>query len=373
MIKKIPFSKNDISEITIKSVEEVLKSGWLTHGKYTSKFENNFKKYTKSKYAVTVSSCTAGLHLSCLASGFSKGDEVIVPAQTHTATAHAVEYTGAKAIFADIDLYSGLISIKDIKKKITKRTKGIIVVHHSGYVANINKIKKICNKYKLKLIEDCAHALGSHFKKKHVGNFGKSGVFSFYPTKQITTGEGGMLICNDRNFYLKVKKLKAFGIDSDIKDRKKPGLYDVKSLGFNYRMTDFQAAIGYHALKKYPQELMKRKENAKLYTKLLSDCNFLNINKYFSNSSYFIFQIFLKKNMKLKLMDVLKKNNIGFSVHYQTSLDKMTFYKNKYKINNLCKNSILYGEQNISLPVHSGITKEMILKISQLILNLKKN
>ena len=182
--------------------------------------------------------------MSCLASGFLR-ETSYSSAQTHTATAHAVEYTGAKAIFADIDLYSGLISIKDIKKNY-KKTKGIIVVHHSGYVANIDKIKKICNKYKLKLIEDCAHALGSHFKKKHVGNFGKSGVFSFYPTKQITTGEGGMLICNDRNFYLKVKKLKAFGIDSDNKDRKKPGLYDVKSLGFNYRMTDFQAAIGYH-------------------------------------------------------------------------------------------------------------------------------
>ena len=166
------------------------------------------------------SSCTSALHLSCLASGFKKGDEVIVPSQTHAATAHAVEYTGAKARLVDIDLYSGNININEIKKALNKKTKGIIVVHMAGYSCDLDVIIKLCKEKKITLIEDCAHALGTTYKKKHVGNFGISGCFSFYPTKQITTGEGGALITNNKKLYLKIKKLKAFGINKDINQRK---------------------------------------------------------------------------------------------------------------------------------------------------------
>jgi dTDP-4-amino-4,6-dideoxygalactose transaminase len=132
-MKNIKFSKTNIVDKDIKLVGKIIKSGWLTHGKFTANFENQFKKYTNSKYAISVSSCTAGLHLSCLASGFKKGDEIIVPAQTHTATAHAVEYTGARAIFADVDILTGNISLESIKKNITKKTKGVIIVHMAGY------------------------------------------------------------------------------------------------------------------------------------------------------------------------------------------------------------------------------------------------
>ena len=248
-MKEIKFSISNISNQDNKVIQKILKSGWLTHGKYTRLFEKEFCKFTKAKYAVSVSSCTAGLHLSCIAAGFKKGDEVIVPAQTHTATAHAVEYTGAKVIFVDVESLTGNIDTEKILKKITKKTKGIIIVHMAGYPCNVQRILKICKKKNLKLIEDCAHGLGTYVKKKHVGNYGKSGSFSFYPTKQITTGEGGAVITNDKNFYYKIKKLKAFGIDKDIKDRKKQGDYDVKSLGFNYRMTDFQAALGFNQVK----------------------------------------------------------------------------------------------------------------------------
>ena len=206
-MKEIKFSISNISSQDNSIVQKILKSGWLTHGKYTNLFEKEFCKFTKAKYAVSVSSCTAGLHLSCLAAGFKKGDEVIVPAQTHTATAHAVEYTGAKVIFADIEPLTGNIDINEILKKITKKTKGIIIVHMAGYPCDVKKILKICKKKNLKLIEDCAHGLGTYIKKKHVGNFGKSGSFSFYPTKQITTGEGGMVVTNDFNFFKKIKSI----------------------------------------------------------------------------------------------------------------------------------------------------------------------
>ena len=139
-MKSIKFSKTNIVDKDIKLVGKIIKSGWLTHGKFTADFENQFKKYTKSKYAISVSSCTAGLHLSCLASGFKNGDEIIVPAQTHTATAHAVEYTGARAIFADVDILTGNISLESIKKNITKKTKGVIIVHMAGYPCEVDKI-----------------------------------------------------------------------------------------------------------------------------------------------------------------------------------------------------------------------------------------
>ena len=209
-MKEIKFSIPNISKQDINLVGKIIRSGWLTHGKYTSLFENEIKKFTKAKYAVSVSSCTAGLHISCLAAGFKKGDEVIIPAQTHTATAHAVEYTGAKAIFSDVDYPSGNISLIDLKRKVTKKTKGLIVVHMAGYPCDMKKIMTFCKKNKIHVLEDCAHAMGSFFKGVHAGNFGVSGSFSFYPTKQITTGEGGVVITNDKNFYDKIRKLKAF-------------------------------------------------------------------------------------------------------------------------------------------------------------------
>jgi len=289
----IKFSIPNIFNKDLNLVKKIIKSGWLTHGKYTSLFEDEFKKFTNTKYCTTVSSCTAGLHLSCIASGFKKGDEVIVPSMTHTATAHAVEYTGAKAVFADVHNFTGNLDLKNIKKNVTKKTKGIILVHMSGIACDLEKIISFCKKRNIKILEDCAHALGTKYRNKHVGNFGLSGSFSFYPTKQLTTGEGGAVITNDINFYNKIKKLKAFGIDKDIKDRKKQGDYDVKSLGFNYRMTDFQASLGYQQIKKYKKNLLKRKRIAKRYIKNLSKCDQIIFEPYSSNNSYFIFQIFL--------------------------------------------------------------------------------
>ncbi len=345
----IKFSKINITNKELEKIKKIISSGWLTHGKYTHLFEEQIIKFTGAKYAITVSSCTAALHLSCLASGFKKGDEVIVPAQTHTATAHAVEYTGARAVLADVEKVSGNISYNDMIKKVTKKTKGIIVVHMAGSPCNIKKIKNFCKKKKIKLIEDCAHALGTKVNKRHVGNFGISGCFSFYPTKQITTGEGGALITNSKKIYEKIRALKAFGIDKDISQRKKPGLYDVKALGFNYRMTDFQAALGYFQLKKYKLNLKRRHEIAKRYIKNLKENNYINFMPYSENCSFFIFQILVKN--RDKLITYLKENKIQFSIHYANSLNKMTYYKNKYNLKNKSfLNASEYGLNSISLP-----------------------
>jgi dTDP-4-amino-4,6-dideoxygalactose transaminase len=288
---------------------------------------------------------------------------------THTATSHSVEYTGAKAVFADIDIKSGNISIESLKKLINKKTKAIIAVHMAGRSCELNEILKICKIHRIKLIEDCAHGLGTKNFKKHVGNFGVSGCFSFYPTKQITTGEGGALITNDFNFYKKIKTLKAFGIDKDIKDRKNPGEYNVNYLGFNYRMTDFQAAMGYNQLKEYNKNLIRRKEIAKKYIKLLIKNKKINLPRFSNEDSYFVFQILLnnKKN-KLLLLKKFKELRIGVSVHYGTPLPLMTYYKKKYKIKNInYLNSKYYADRVLSLPVYPKLKNSEIDYISKTI------
>ena len=358
-MKQIKFSISNITNKDTKLVKNILNSGWLTHGKYTYLFEEEFSKFTGSKHAVSLSSCTAGLHLSCLASGFKKGDEIIVPAQTHTATAHAVEYTGAKVIFVDVDFITGNLKLEEIKKKITSKTKGIIIVHMAGYPCDTKNISNFCKRKNIILLEDCAHALGTYESKKHVGNFGKSGSFSFYPTKQITTGEGGMLITNDTVFFNKIKKLKAFGIDKDIKDRNKPGDYDVKDLGFNYRMTDFQAALGFRQLLSYKKNLKRRHEIAKRYIKNLINNNKILMMPYSKNCSYFVFQIFSKKRDDIII--TLKDLKIGFSVHYLNPLPKMSYYKKKYKLRlSDFKNATNYGLMNISLPMYPKLKNSEI-------------
>ena len=368
-MNKISFNKKIFNPKIFQTVENVLKSGWLTHGKYTSLFEKEFSKYVKSKYAVTVSSCTAALHLSCLACGFKKGDEVIVPSMTHVATAHAVEYTGAKPVFADINLYDGNISLNEVKKKISNKTKGIIVVHMAGSICDMKKIQNFCKKKKIKIIEDCAHALGTEFNNTFAGNFGISGCFSFYPTKQITTGEGGMLITNNYSFYKKVKKLKAFGIDKDIDKRKKQGTYNVQLLGYNYRMTDFQAAMGYNQILNYKKNLQLRKKLAFLYSKFLSNNSNITLPKFDKESSYFIFQIFIKKKIRDKILKFFKNNGIGVSIHYAKPIPDMIYYKKKYKLNlNNFNNSKIYADTNISLPISEYMSVEQVKYICKKLL-----
>ena len=366
MKNAIKFSEQKIKKNDLKTVIKSIKSGWLTHGKYTELFENEFKKFTKAKYCITVSSCTAGLHLSCIVANLKKGDEVLVPAMTHTATSHAVEYVGATPKFVDIEMFNGTISIESLKKNITKKTKALIIVHMSGYPCKMKEILKICNKYKIKLIEDCAHALGTKYNSHHAGLFGMTGCFSFYPTKQITTGEGGMVITNDKAVYNKIKMLKAFGIDKDINNRTKPGHYDVKLLGLNYRMTDFQSVMGYTQILRYKKNLIKRKLNAKIYYKFLSKIKNIKFAEYSDDCSYFIFQIFKKK--RDKLINVLKNNGVGFSIHYAKSLPLMTYYKKKYNysVTNF-KNALSYSKENISLPVYPGLKRFQISRICKIL------
>ena len=371
-MKTIPFSSPDIQNSDLKAVEAVIRSGWLAHGDYSKRLEQLFCDYTGAKYATTVSNCTAGLHLSCLAAGFGPGDEVIVPAQTHTATAHAVEFTGAKAVFGDVDRLSGNIFLEELERKLTDQTKGVIPVHMSGYPCNMDEIKTFCNRNNLILIEDCAHAVGTTFNDTHVGNYGITGCFSFYPTKQIATGEGGIVISNDEKIINEIKKLKAFGIDTPPELRSKPGVYDVMALGYNYRMTDFQAALAVGQLERYEENVAGRRKNAILYCELLKNRNDISFTNYSDDHSYFLFQIILANSVdRDKVVMGLKENGIGVSIHYATPVPLMSYYKNKYGHSSEdFKNAVKYGNQSISLPVHAMLTEKDIKHICSTLLKL---
>ena len=364
-MKEIPFSGPDITDQEIKAVIDVIKSGWLAHGKYSKRLEQLFCESTGAKYSTTISNCTAGLHLLCVVAEFGKGDEIIVPAQTHAATAHAVEYTGAKAVFADIDLKTGNISIDSIKEKLSGQTKGIIPVHMAGYPCNMTEFANFCDINKLVLIEDCAHALGTTYNGRHVGCFGIAGVFSFYPTKQVTTGEGGVVISNNKEIIDKVEKLKAFGIDTPPELRTKPGVYDVKSLGYNFRMTDIHAALGVGQMERYKISLQERKQKGKLYTEMFSGTEEVVFVDFDNDNSYFIFQLIFNKNIdRDNVLLSLKGKGIGVSIHYATPVPLMSYYKNKYEYKTSdFPNGVYYGNQSISLPTHNKINEEDVVRI----------
>jgi perosamine synthetase len=281
-----------------------------------------------------------------------------VPAQTHVATAHAVELTGAKAVFVDSNDENGNIDINKIEKLISKKTKAIAVVHYLGIPVDMIKVKKIAKKYNLFVIEDCALALGSKINNKHVGLFGDVGVFSFYPVKHITTAEGGIIISRNKNLIKNLKLKKAFGVNKTFSERKVPGSYDCIALGFNYRMSEINAAIGIEQVKKLPFFLKKRKENfdkLSLLLKNLRDIRVIDSNKKFLLNSHYCLTVILgKKISRFRMMLIKKLNNLGIgtSIYYPQPVPRMKYYKNKYGYKkNRFKNAELFSDSSICFPV----------------------
>ena len=355
---KIEFGKPFIDREERSAVEKTLRQPVLVHGKNTSIFEDEFCNFTKSKYSISVSSCTAGLHLGYLALGIGPGDEVIVTAQSHVATAHAIEYVGAKPIFIDCELDYGNIDISQIESKISKRTKAISVVHFLGMPVDMLSLKKLSDKYKIYLIEDCALAIGSKIGNKHVGTFGEIGSFSFYPVKHITTIEGGMITTQNKQVAECLKKIRAFGYEKNKDLTNKGKLYDVDKLGFNYRMNEIEACIGIEQLKKLNTILKKREENFKFLREELSLIKNIKVlkgsKKNFSHSHYCVSFIILKKNTQYRkfIMEELLKQGIRSSIYYPGPIPNLKFYKQKYKFkSNSFPNSYVISNYSIALPV----------------------
>lgn len=349
------FYKEDIKNI-LKKTEDILSGNqMLTMSKNVKEFENKFKKYCDTKYAIATSSCTSALEISLSSLDLKADDEVIVPVQTFIATGSAVLKAGAKIIFCDVD-QNFLLDFKCLKNLITKKTKAVIIVHFAGLISeNIVKIKNFLKKQNIYLIEDAAHSHGATFGKFNAGNIGDFGCFSFYSTKIMTTGEGGMITVNSKNKYEKCSSIRNRGMNINLKEE----LF--VNLGSNYRVTEFQALLGLYQLKRLEKFVDHRNKIANIYKNGLSDFiknKIIRIQETPKNSrhAYWRFIIFLEEHDREKIKKKLNLINIKVDSPYFPLLHKQPLFKNYRRFN--CSNAEKISQKHICLPVHMNINKK---------------
>jgi len=371
---KVPFVVPTINSNDKNQILKALSSNLLTDGPNLREFEKKFQNYTKSNFSTGVSSATAGLMLSLKALGISKNDEVIIPDMTFVATANAVLSCNATPVLADVNYEDLNISIDSIEENITNKTGAIIPVHFAGKSCNMKQIMKIAKKYDLKIVEDCAHALGTFYDKKHVGPFGDTGCFSFYPTKNLTTFEGGMIISKAKKITEMLRKSRNHGINKSLKDRftrGKPWEFDIEELGFNFRLDEIRSALGNNQLKRLGNMNNQRRSAAKYYHSKLKDMKGISLpsQKLSANNSWHLYVIKILDNFAISrdsLFHSLLSNGIRTSVHYKP-LHLFSLYKKTCKITSSLRNSKKLYQEILSLPMFPGITrKQQNLVVSEI-------
>lgn len=356
----IPYGKQTIDDDDIKAVAEVLKSDFITTGPKVEEFERKVADYVGAKYAVAISNGTSALHAACFAAGIGEGDEVITTPITFAASANCALYCGAKPVFADIDKESYNISPADIKEKITDKTKAIIAVHFTGQPCEMDEIHKIAKENNLIVIEDAAHALGADYNGKKIGSLSDMTTFSFHPVKHITTGEGGMIVTNDEKIYERLKLFRTHGITREEKYLSKndgPWYYEQIDLGYNYRITDIQCALGVSQMNKLDGFVAKRRMLVERYNKAFENISEIVTPKQIEgcNNSYHLYVI--KVNNRLDVFNKLRAVGIGVNVHYIPVYKHPYYQKNGYdKV--YCPNAEDYYEHCISLPLYPKLIIE---------------
>jgi len=361
---KFPAYEPWISGDDKKIINKTLSQSMLTLGPQLEKFEADFCKYSKAKYAIAVSNCTAALHLSLMALGITKDDEVIIPDLTFVADANAVLACNAKPVVADINKENFFFSISNIKKNITKRTKAIIPVHIYGQVCNIDEILDIAKDNNIKVVEDCAHAIGTFHKSKHVGTLGSTGCFSFYPTKNITTAEGGMVTTNSKDIAEKVRQLRSHGMTKSLKSRyssEYPWVFDIIEPGYNYRLDEIRSALGITQLKRIKKINELRKKASVYYHKNLQNVPGIILPDMVDDKShsYHLYTIRVTKPFKLsrnKLYKKLKDNGIRTTVYWMP-IHEYAAYRKFAKKSNIVNTTKIYDEI-LALPLFPNISKK---------------
>ncbi len=320
---KVPLSDLKFDAEEIDAVTNVLKSGWLTMGAVTQAFEQDFIEFTGAKHALAMTNATAALHLACETLGVGAGDEVIVPSLTFVASANAIRYTGATPIFADIAGEHDLnISAQAIRKAISPRTKAIMVVHYGGYACDMPEIMAIAKEHHLFVIEDAAHAVGSWLQEKHLGTWGDVGCFSFFPNKNMTTAEGGMLVTNDDAIAERVSLMRSHGMTSLTWDRHQGHAwsYDVVDLGYNYRIDELRSALGRVQLAKLPENNLRRQALNSYYRELLAEKIPAVVVPFIGHpglSACHIMPILLPSGTnRVSIMEAMKEQGVQTSIHY---------------------------------------------------------
>jgi UDP-4-amino-4,6-dideoxy-N-acetyl-beta-L-altrosamine transaminase len=367
----IPYGKQYIDEEDIQAVNEVLRSPYLTTGPKVEEFENKLCELTGAKYALAISNGTAALHAACYAAGITTGDEVITTPITFAASANCVLYLGGKPVFADINPDTWNIDPKEIERKITNKTKAVIAVDFTGQAVQLDEIKEICKKHNLILIEDAAHSIGTRYNGKPVGSIADLTTFSFHPVKTITSGEGGAILTDNEELYKKMQLFRSHGITRDTElmtQNPFNGYNEQIEFGYNYRMTDFQAALGSSQLKKLSLFSQRRKEIVSQYNAAFSQIPQLILQKEIpeSNTTRHLYIIRLKSDALKVGRDVIYKalnaENIGLQVHY-IPVYSHPYYQSLGYEKGLCPVAENLYEEIITIPLYYSLTEDDVKSV----------
>lgn len=352
-MKKIPITKPWFDKAEAQAAYDVIMGGWVAQGPKVKEFEEKFAAYVGGQYAVAVSSCTTALHLSLVVAGIEEGDEVICPSMTFIATANAIRYVGARPIFAEVGPDYNL-DLKDVKKRITSKTRAIILVHQLGMPADIDEFAKLADQYNIKLIEDAACAAGSVYKGKKIGSHSELVCFSFHPRKLITTGDGGMVVTSSDTYYQQLLVLRQHGMNLSTEARHasdKIVREEYPLLGYNYRLTDIQAAVGIRQLEKLDEMIAHRQKLASVYDRIFLPVNGITLPVVFEDrqTNFQSYSIILNNNSRIGRDDLMKEL---FEKGISTRSGVMTIhrekaYSDKYK--------------NVSLPISERLSDNSLI------------
>lgn len=360
----IPYGRQSISEEDIQAVVDVLRSDYLTTGPKVAGFENIVANYVGAKYAVAVSNGTAALHIACLAAGIQPGDEVIVSPITFAASANCVLYCGGKPVFADIKPDTYNIDPEDIERKITSKTKAIIAVHYTGQPCEMDEITAIAEKHNLVVIEDGAQVISGEYKGKKIGSISDMTTFSFHPVKPVTTGEGGMVTTNNEELYQRLKLFHTHGItreESLLTHNEGPWYYEQLELGYNYRITDIQCALGISQMKRLDRFAAHRRKLAHRYDEAFAGCKDI-ITPYQHPdclSSYHLYMIQVPAEHRREIFENLRNKGIGVNVHY-IPVYKLPYYQQHGYQGTCCPNAEAFYAKAITLPLYADMTEEQV-------------
>lgn len=370
-LKPIPYGRQSIDKADIEMVSNVLKTDWLTTGPMVKQFEDAVATYCRSRYAVAVNSGTAALHCAMYAIGIGPGDEVIVPPMTFAATANAVVYQKGTPVFADVYPDTLLINPSEVEKKITPKTRAVVAVDYAGQSCDYDTLRQIADDHQLFLIADACHSIGGSFRDRRVGSCADLNIFSFHPVKHITTGEGGMVTTNDKSLADRMQRFRNHGISRDAAQRQAADSweYEIEELGFNYRLTDFQCALGLSQLKKLDTWIKKRNEIAKKYTHFFSTRDLVSPLKKHNDIVHayhlYIVQLDFEKIGKSKpeVFSEFKSLGIHLNVHYIPVHLHPFYRKNFATFKGLCPVSETAYEKILSIPVFPAMSREDIYRV----------